>query len=88
MARPDVKQKYLGDFLDWSLTALSRTNDKSITDTVVLDGVLQSLVNTHEKTDHLDTPADIFVFRCISVYSCNLYVLTVVSYHAQEIEEC
>lgn len=50
MTRPDVKQKYLGDFLDWSLTTLSRTDDKSITDTMVLDGVLQALVNTHIKT--------------------------------------
>lgn len=46
MTRPDVKQKCFGDFLDWSLTTLSQTNDKSITDTMVLDGVLQSLVNT------------------------------------------
>lgn len=61
MTRPDVKQKYLGDFLDWSLTTLSRTDDKSITDTMVLDGVLQALVNTHKNTDHLDTPADTFV---------------------------
>lgn len=61
MTRPDVKQKYLGEFLDWSLTTLSRTDDKSITDTMVLDGVLQSLVNTQKTTDHLDTPADTFV---------------------------
>lgn len=48
MIRPDVKQKYLAEFLDWSLTTLSQTGDKSITDIMVLDGVLQSLVNTHQ----------------------------------------
>lgn len=60
MTRPDVKQKYLGEFLDWSLTTLSHTSDKSITDIMVLDGVLQSLVNTHENINHLKTPANIF----------------------------
>ncbi|XP_072299328.1 tubulin-specific chaperone D [Eucyclogobius newberryi] len=43
MTRPDVKQKCLGDFLDWSLTTLSQTNDQSMTDIMVLDGILQSL---------------------------------------------
>lgn len=69
MTRPDVKTKYLGDFLDWSLITLSQTDDKSITDTMVLDGVLQSLVNAHR-----NTPADSFVFTRICVCSCNLYM--------------
>lgn len=45
MTRPDVKQKCLGDFLDWSLTTISQTNDQSMRDIMVLDGALQSLVN-------------------------------------------
>lgn len=45
MARPDVKQKRLGDFLDWNLATISQTNDQSIRNIVVLDGALQSLVN-------------------------------------------
>lgn len=45
MTRPDVKQKCLGEFLDWSLTAISQTNDESMRDIMVLDGALQSLVN-------------------------------------------
>lgn len=55
MTRPDVKQKRLGDFLDWSLTTLSQTNDQSMTDIMVLDGVLQSLAKVfkHGKRDDL-----------------------------------
>ena len=45
MTRPDVKQKRFKDFLDWSLTTISKTNDHSVTDIMVLDGALQSLVN-------------------------------------------
>ncbi|TNN71512.1 Tubulin-specific chaperone D [Liparis tanakae] len=43
MTRPDVIQKCLGDFLDWSLTTISQTNDQSMRDIMVLDGALQSL---------------------------------------------
>lgn len=68
MTRPDVKQKYLAEFLDWSLTTLSQTGDKSITDIMALDGVLQSLVNTHQNIDHLNTAADVGMFTCTSVY--------------------
>ncbi|KAK7939149.1 hypothetical protein WMY93_002475 [Mugilogobius chulae] len=55
MTRPDVKQKRLGDFLDWSLTTLSHTNDQSMTDIMVLDGILQSLAKLfkHGKRDDL-----------------------------------
>lgn len=47
MTRPDVKQKSLGGFLDWSLTTISQTDDQSMKDIMVLDGALQSLVNLH-----------------------------------------
>ncbi|KAI1884351.1 hypothetical protein AGOR_G00225520 [Albula goreensis] len=43
VTRPDVKLKRLGDFLDWSLTAMSQASDLTMEGTVVLDGVLQSL---------------------------------------------
>uniref|UniRef100_A0A671Z020 Tubulin-specific chaperone D n=1 Tax=Sparus aurata TaxID=8175 RepID=A0A671Z020_SPAAU len=43
MTRPDVKQKHLGDFLDWNLTTISQTSDQSMRDIMVLDGALQSL---------------------------------------------
>uniref|UniRef100_A0A3Q4HWC0 Tubulin folding cofactor D n=1 Tax=Neolamprologus brichardi TaxID=32507 RepID=A0A3Q4HWC0_NEOBR len=50
MTRPDVKQKRLGDFLDWNLTTISQTNDQSLRNIVVLDGALQSLVNIRTHT--------------------------------------
>ncbi|KAM8845147.1 tubulin-specific chaperone D isoform 1-T1 [Spinachia spinachia] len=55
MTRPDVKQKCLGDFLDWSMTTLTQTNDQSMKDIMVLDGALQSLATLfkHGKRDDL-----------------------------------
>ncbi|KAF7659956.1 hypothetical protein LDENG_00290530 [Lucifuga dentata] len=55
MTRPDVNQKCLGDFLDWSLTTISQTKEESVTDRIVLDGALQSLAKLfkHGKRDDL-----------------------------------
>uniref|UniRef100_A0A1A8BX37 Tubulin-specific chaperone D n=1 Tax=Nothobranchius kadleci TaxID=1051664 RepID=A0A1A8BX37_NOTKA len=55
MTRPDVKQKCLADFLDWSLTTVSQTDDHSVRDIMALDGVLQSLAKLfkHGKRDDL-----------------------------------
>ncbi|XP_054462818.1 tubulin-specific chaperone D [Anoplopoma fimbria] len=55
MTRPDVIQKCLGDFLDWSLTTISQTNDQSMRDIMVLDGALQSLAKLfkHGKRDDI-----------------------------------
>uniref|UniRef100_A0AAQ4PTB6 Tubulin folding cofactor D n=1 Tax=Gasterosteus aculeatus aculeatus TaxID=481459 RepID=A0AAQ4PTB6_GASAC len=55
MTRPDVKQKSLGGFLDWSLTTISQTDDQSMKDIMVLDGALQSLATLfkHGKRDDL-----------------------------------
>uniref|UniRef100_A0AAR2JC99 Tubulin-specific chaperone D n=1 Tax=Pygocentrus nattereri TaxID=42514 RepID=A0AAR2JC99_PYGNA len=39
----DVKQKRLGDFLDWTLTTISQASDLTMEGTVTLDGALQSL---------------------------------------------
>uniref|UniRef100_A0A3B4CNB4 Tubulin-specific chaperone D n=1 Tax=Pygocentrus nattereri TaxID=42514 RepID=A0A3B4CNB4_PYGNA len=43
VTRPDVKQKRLGDFLDWTLTTISQASDLTMEGTVTLDGALQSL---------------------------------------------
>ncbi|TRY90297.1 hypothetical protein DNTS_012375 [Danionella cerebrum] len=43
VTRPDVKQKYLGDFVDWCLTTISQTSDLTMEGTITLDGALQSL---------------------------------------------
>uniref|UniRef100_A0AAX7UAJ5 Tubulin-specific chaperone D n=1 Tax=Astatotilapia calliptera TaxID=8154 RepID=A0AAX7UAJ5_ASTCA len=55
VTRPDVKQKRLGDFLDWNLATISQTNDQSLRNIVVLDGALQSLAKLfkHGKRDDL-----------------------------------
>ncbi|KAM9493973.1 tubulin-specific chaperone D isoform 1-T4 [Clarias gariepinus] len=43
VTRPDVKQKRLGEFLDWTLSTIFQSSDMSVLDTVALDGALQSL---------------------------------------------
>lgn len=60
MTRPDVKKKHLGEFLDWSLSAISQNNGKTVIEITELDGVLQSLVNT----------APIIKRACLCVYVC------------------
>uniref|UniRef100_A0A8D2ZHR4 Tubulin-specific chaperone D n=1 Tax=Scophthalmus maximus TaxID=52904 RepID=A0A8D2ZHR4_SCOMX len=57
MTRPDVTQKHLGAFLDWSLATISQCNDQLLIDIVVLDGTLQSLVNTRRHTHRLHSVA-------------------------------
>ncbi|XP_043956093.1 tubulin-specific chaperone D [Gambusia affinis] len=53
MTRPDVKQKHLGGFLDWSLTSISQSSGDSMIEIRKLDGVLQSLAKLlkHGKRD-------------------------------------
>ncbi|XP_050962035.1 tubulin-specific chaperone D [Labeo rohita] len=53
VTRPDVKQKCLGDFLDWCLTTISQTSEMTMEGTVTLDGALQSLAQLfkHGKRD-------------------------------------
>ena len=46
MTRPDVKKKHLADFVDWSLSTLTQADERLMTDVVVMDGTLQSLVKT------------------------------------------
>ncbi|XP_066530722.1 tubulin-specific chaperone D [Hoplias malabaricus] len=43
VTRPDVKQKRLGDFLDWTLTTISQASHQTMEGTVALDGALKSL---------------------------------------------
>ncbi|XP_076866238.1 tubulin-specific chaperone D isoform X2 [Brachyhypopomus gauderio] len=43
VTRPDVKQKRLGDFLDWTLTTVSEASDLTMAGTVTLDGALRAL---------------------------------------------
>ncbi|XP_047427663.1 tubulin-specific chaperone D isoform X2 [Mugil cephalus] len=66
MTRPDVKQKHLGEFLDWSLATISQTSAHSMRDIMVLDGALQSLAKLfkHGKRDDL-LPYAATVLQCL-----------------------
>ncbi|XP_077110688.1 tubulin-specific chaperone D [Ranitomeya variabilis] len=43
ITRPDVKQKRMADFLDWSLATLSKATYLTIEGTIAMDGILQAL---------------------------------------------
>ncbi|XP_061472447.1 tubulin-specific chaperone D isoform X2 [Rhineura floridana] len=43
ITRPDVKQKKMADFLDWTLSTLSKSSFQTIEGTIVMDGMLQAL---------------------------------------------
>ncbi|XP_066474680.1 tubulin-specific chaperone D [Tiliqua scincoides] len=43
ITRPDVKQKRMADFLDWTLSTLSKSSFQTIEGTIVIDGMLQAL---------------------------------------------
>ncbi|XP_035036046.2 tubulin-specific chaperone D isoform X2 [Hippoglossus stenolepis] len=66
MTRPDVQQKCLGEFLDWSLTTIFQTNDELLNDIRLLNGVLQSLAKLfkHGKRDDLLQYAPT-ILRCL-----------------------
>lgn len=46
VTRPDVKQKKMAGFLDWSLHTLARSSFQTIEGVIAMDGMLQALVNT------------------------------------------
>uniref|UniRef100_A0A6I8P173 Tubulin-specific chaperone D n=1 Tax=Ornithorhynchus anatinus TaxID=9258 RepID=A0A6I8P173_ORNAN len=46
ITRPDVKQKKMADFLDWTLSTLSKTSFQTMEGTIIMDGMLQALVST------------------------------------------
>uniref|UniRef100_A0A670K6L8 Tubulin-specific chaperone D n=1 Tax=Podarcis muralis TaxID=64176 RepID=A0A670K6L8_PODMU len=43
ITRPDVKQKRMADFLDWTLSMLSKSSFQTMEGTIVMDGMLQAL---------------------------------------------
>ncbi|XP_064126499.1 tubulin-specific chaperone D isoform X1 [Loxodonta africana] len=43
ITRPDVKQKKMADFLDWTLHTLAHSSFQTIDGTITMDGVLQAL---------------------------------------------
>ncbi|XP_028935910.1 tubulin-specific chaperone D [Ornithorhynchus anatinus] len=53
ITRPDVKQKKMADFLDWTLSTLSKTSFQTMEGTIIMDGMLQALAQMfkHGKRD-------------------------------------
>ncbi|XP_078011895.1 tubulin-specific chaperone D isoform X3 [Phascolarctos cinereus] len=43
ITRPDVKQKKMADFLDWTLSTLSKSSFQTMEGTIMMDGMLQAL---------------------------------------------
>ncbi|XP_044531122.1 tubulin-specific chaperone D [Gracilinanus agilis] len=43
ITRPDVKQKKMADFLDWTLSTLSKSSFQTMEGTIIMDGMLQAL---------------------------------------------
>nr|XP_020641570.1 tubulin-specific chaperone D [Pogona vitticeps]XP_020641571.1 tubulin-specific chaperone D [Pogona vitticeps]XP_020641572.1 tubulin-specific chaperone D [Pogona vitticeps] len=43
ITRPDVKQKRMADFLDWTLSTLSKSSFQTMEGAIVMDGMLQAL---------------------------------------------
>jgi len=70
VTRPDVKQKYLGDFLDWCLTTISQTSEITMEGTVTLDGALQSLVS-------LQSHGGLFMFSTSSLFFKRIKILNI-----------
>lgn len=49
VTRPDVKQKKMAGFLDWSLHTLAHSSFQTIEGVIAMDGTLQALVNTGDE---------------------------------------
>lgn len=45
VTRPDVKQKKMEHFLDWSLCTLARSSLQTMDGVIAMDGMLQALVS-------------------------------------------
>lgn len=48
IVRPDVKQRKMASFLDWSLCTLAHSSLQTIEGVIVMDGMLQALVSTSD----------------------------------------
>ncbi|KAH0501774.1 Tubulin-specific chaperone D [Microtus ochrogaster] len=48
IVRPDVKQRKMASFLDWSLCTLAHSSFQTIEGVIVMDGMLQALVSTRD----------------------------------------
>ncbi|KAM8785563.1 tubulin-specific chaperone D isoform 3-T3 [Rhynchonycteris naso] len=66
VTRPDVKQKKMADFLDWSLCTLACSSFKTIEGVIAMDGMLQALAQIFKHGKREDcVPYAATVLRCL-----------------------
>ncbi|XP_012590186.1 PREDICTED: tubulin-specific chaperone D [Condylura cristata] len=66
VTRPDVKQKKMASFLDWSLCTLARSSFQTIEGVIAMDGTLQALAQIFKHGKREDClPFAAAVLRCL-----------------------
>uniref|UniRef100_A0A8C0Q4V2 Tubulin-specific chaperone D n=1 Tax=Canis lupus familiaris TaxID=9615 RepID=A0A8C0Q4V2_CANLF len=71
VTRPDVKQKKMAGFLDWSLHTLARSSFQTIEGVIAMDGTLQALAQIFKHGKREDClPYAATVLKCLE--GCNL----------------
>ncbi|NXJ76277.1 TBCD protein, partial [Trogon melanurus] len=71
IVRPDVRQKRMADFLDWTLSVLSKSSFQSMEGTVVINGMLQALAQLFKHGKREDClPYAATVLECLD--NCKL----------------
>ncbi|XP_069728409.1 tubulin-specific chaperone D [Phaenicophaeus curvirostris] len=71
IVRPDVRQKRMADFLDWTLSLLSKSSSKTMEGTVVMNGMLQALAQLFKHGKREDClPYAAVVLECLD--NCRL----------------
>uniref|UniRef100_A0A6I8SRF3 Tubulin-specific chaperone D n=1 Tax=Xenopus tropicalis TaxID=8364 RepID=A0A6I8SRF3_XENTR len=71
ITRPDVKQKRMADFLDWTLSTLSNASYLTMEGTIAMDGMLQALAQLFKHGKREDClPYASIVLTCLD--NCNL----------------
>ncbi|KAM3846755.1 tubulin-specific chaperone D isoform 1-T1 [Vipera latastei] len=72
ITRLDVRQKRMADFLDWTLSTLSKSSFQTIEGTIVMDGMLQSLAQLFKHGKREDClPYASTVLECLD--NCKLF---------------
>ncbi|XP_013917093.1 PREDICTED: tubulin-specific chaperone D-like [Thamnophis sirtalis] len=72
ITRPDVRQKRMADFLDWTLSTLSKSSFQTIEGTFVMDGMLQALAQLFKHGKREDClPYASTVLECLD--NCKLF---------------
>ncbi|NWR76449.1 TBCD protein, partial [Centropus unirufus] len=71
IVRPDVRQKRMADFLDWTLSMLSKSSSQTMEGTVVMNGMLQALAQLFKHGKREDClPYAAVVLECLD--NCKL----------------